>query len=395
MTSTAQIDQALRQACDTKAIPGVVAIAGNGSDVIYQGAFGKRDLSQDQPMTADSVFWIASMTKAITAAAAMQLVEQGKLSLDEPIGKLLPDLASPQVLEGFDASGAPKLRAARGAITLRHLLTHTAGFCYDMWNGDMVRYLETTGTPGIISCKDAALKTPIMSDPGTRWEYGTNIDFVGKAVEAASGKTLGAYLRDNIFAPLGMDDTGFRLGDSQRKRLVAMHARGPDGSLQPIPFEIEQIPEFEMGGGGLYGTARDYLSFTQMILNNGRGNGHQVLKPETVKLMGQNHIGEINVGKLPSAIAAVTNDVDLFPDMIKKWGLSFLINTAVTPEGRSPNSLFWAGLANTYYWIDPSRNVSGVILMQVLPFADAKCLEAFSAFERGIYDRLGAAKNAA
>lgn len=395
MTSTAQIDQALRQACDTRAIPGVVAIAGNGSDVIYQGAFGKRDLSQDQPMTADSVFWIASMTKAITAAAAMQLVEQGKLSLDEPIGKLLPDLASPQVLEGFDASGAPKLRAARGAITLRHLLTHTAGFCYDMWNGDMVRYLETTGTPGIISCKDAALKTPIMSDPGTRWEYGTNIDFVGKAMEAASGKTLGAYLRDNIFAPLGMDDTGFRLGDSQRKRLVAMHARGPDGSLQPIPFEIEQIPEFEMGGGGLYGTARDYLSFTQMILNNGRGNGHQVLKPETVKLMGQNHIGEINVGKLPSAIAAVTNDVDLFPDMIKKWGLSFLINTAVTPEGRSPNSLFWAGLANTYYWIDPSRNVSGVILMQVLPFADAKCLEAFSAFERGIYDRLGAAKNAA
>lgn len=395
MTSTAQIDQALRQACDTKAIPGVVAIAGNGSDVIYQGAFGKRDLSQDQPMTADSVFWIASMTKAITAAAAMQLVEQGKLSLDQPIGKLLPDLASPQVLEGFNADGSPKLRPARGAITLRHLLTHTAGFCYDMWNGDMVKYLETTGTPGIISCKDAALKTPIMSDPGTRWEYGTNIDFVGKAVEAASGKKLGAYLRDNIFAPLGMDDTGFRLGESQRKRLVAMHARGPDWSLQPMPFEIEQIPEFEMGGGGLYGTARDYLSFTQMILNNGRGNGHQVLKSETVKLMGQNHIGEINVGKLPSAIAAVTNDVDLFPDMIKKWGFSFLINTAVTPEGRSPNSLFWAGLANTYYWIDPSRNVSGVILMQVLPFADAKCLEAFAAFERGIYDSLGATKNAA
>lgn len=395
MTSTAQIDQALRQACDTKAIPGVVAIAGNGSDVIYQGAFGKRDLSQDQPMTADSVFWIASMTKAITAAAAMQLVEQGKLSLDQPIGKLLPDLASPQVLEGFNADGSPKLRPARGAITLRHLLTHTAGFCYDMWNGDMVKYLETTGTPGIISCKDAALKTPIMSDPGTRWEYGTNIDFVGKAVEAASGKKLGAYLRDNIFAPLGMDDTGFRLGESQRKRLVAMHARGPDGSLQPMPFEIEQIPEFEMGGGGLYGTARDYLSFTQMILNNGRGNGHQVLKSETVKLMGQNHIGEINVGKLPSAIAAVTNDVDLFPDMVKKWGLSFLINTATTPEGRSPNSLFWAGLANTYYWIDPSRNVSGVILMQVLPFADAQCLEAFAAFERGIYDSLGATKNAA
>ena len=390
-----RIDQTLRHACDTRDIPGVVAIAGNGSDVIYQGAFGKRDLSQDQPMTAASVFWIASMTKAITGAAAMQLVEQGRLSLEEPIGKLLPDLASPQVLEGFGADGAPKLRPAKGAITLRHLLTHTAGFCYDMWNADMVAYMEKTGTPGIISCQHASLRTPIMSDPGTRWEYGTNIDFVGKAVEAVSGKKLGVYLRENIFAPLGMNDTGFKLGDDQRKRLVAMHARGPDGSLQPIPFEIEQVPEFEMGGGGLYGTARDYLAFTQMILNNGRGNGHQVLKPETVRLMGQNHIGEINVGRLPSAIAAVTNDVDLFPDMVKKWGLSFLINTATTPEGRSPNSLFWAGLANTYYWIDPSRDVSGVILMQVLPFADAKCLQAFSAFERGIYDSLGAAKSAA
>jgi CubicO group peptidase (beta-lactamase class C family) len=395
MTSTAQIDQALRQACDSREIPGVVAIAGSGSDVIYQGTFGKRDLTQDQPMTADSVFWIASMTKAITGTAAMQLVEQGKLSLDEPVGKLLPDLANPQVLEGFDASGAPKLRPAKGAITLRHLMTHTAGFCYDMWNGDMVKYLEKTGTPGIISCQNAALKTPIMSDPGTRWEYGTNIDFVGKTIEAVSGKKLGAYLRDNIFTPLGMTDTGFKLGASQRQRLVAMHARGPDGSLQPMPFEIEQAPEFEMGGGGLYGTARDYLSFTQMILNNGRGSGQQILKPETVKLMGQNHMGEINVTKLTSAITAVTNDVDLFPDMVKKWGLSFLINTATTPEGRSPGSLFWAGLANTYYWIDPTRNVSGVILMQVLPFADAKCLQAFSAFERGIYASLGAEKHAA
>ncbi len=162
-------------------------------------------------MTADSVFWIASMTKAITSAAGMQLVEQGKLSLDEPIGKLLPDLASPQVLEGFDAKGEPKLRPAKKPITLRQLMTHTAGFAYDMWNGDMVKYLEKTGTPGIISCLNAALKTPIMTDPGTRWEYGTNIDFVGKAVEAVSGKRLDAYLRDNMFAPLGMNDTGFKI----------------------------------------------------------------------------------------------------------------------------------------------------------------------------------------
>src|SRR6201993_1048829 len=315
MQSKAQIDQILRQKSDAKEIPGVVAVAANNQEVIYQGAFGKRDLSKDDAMTADSVFWIASMTKAITAAAAMQLVEQGKLSLDAPIGKVLPDLASPQVLEGFDANGEPKLRPAENPDTLRHLMTHTAGFAYDMWNGDMVRYLERTGLPAVTTCKNDALKTPIMSDPGTRWEYGTNIDFVGKAVEAGSGKRLDAYLRDHLFTPLGMSDTGFKIGDSQRMRLVGMHARGEDGALAPMPFELEQEPEFHMGGGGLYGTAGDYIKFCQMILNKGKGNGNQVLKPETIALMSQNHIGELVMTKMTSVAAIYTNDVDLYPDM--------------------------------------------------------------------------------
>jgi methyl acetate hydrolase len=391
MQSKAQIDQALRSKCDAKEIPGVVAVAATGSEVIYQGAFGKRDLSKDDPMTSDSVFWIASMTKAVTSAAAMQLVEQGKLSLDEPIGKLLPDLASPRVLEGFDAEGEPILRPATRPITLRHLMTHTAGFCYDMWNADMGRYMEKKGVPGIITCKNDALKTPIMTDPGTRWEYGTNIDFVGKAVEAVTGKRLDAYLRDHMFGPLGMTDTGFKISASMRERLVGAHGRGPDGTLAPLPFEMEQEPEFHMGGGGLYSTAGDYIKFCQMILNKGRGNGNELLKPETVALMAQNSMGDLVVTKMVSAAAIYTNDVDLFPGMVKKWGLSFMINTALTPEGRSPGSLFWAGLANTYFWIDPARNVAGVILMQLLPFADRDCLEAFAAFERGVYAGLDAA----
>ncbi len=395
MQSKAQIDQILRQKCEAREIPGVVAIAATGNEVIYQGAFGKRDLSKDALMTANSVFWIASMTKAVTAAAGMQLVEQGKLSLDEPIGKVLPDLASPQVLEGFDAKGEPKLRPAKKPITLRQLMTHTAGFAYDMWNGDMVAYLEKTGTPGITTCQNAALKTPLMTDPGTRWEYGTNIDFVGKAVEAVSGKRLDAYLRDHMFTPLGMNDTGFKISDAMRKHLVGMHARGEDGALATIPFELEQAPEFHMGGGGLYGTAADYIKFTQMILNKGRGNGNQLLKPETVAQMGQNNIGDLTMGKMTAAIGWATNDVDLYPDIVKKWGLSFLINTAKTSEGRSAGSLAWAGLANTYFWIDPARNVTGVILMQLLPFADKKCLEAFAGFERGVYAGLDAEQKAA
>src|SRR6478609_7561622 len=295
MQSKAQIDQILRQKSEAKEIPGVVAMAATGNEVIYQGAFGKRDLSKDDPMTVDSVFWIASMTKAVTTAAGMQLVEQGKLSLDEPIGKLLPDLGAPQVLEGFDANGEPKLRAARKPITLRQLMTHTAGFAYNMWNGDLAIHLDKSGIPAITTCQNAALKTPIMTDPGTRWEYGTNIDFVGKAVEAVSGKRLDAYLRDNLFNPLGMSDTAFKITESMRNRLVGMHARGEDGQLASIPFELEQEPEFHMGGGGLYSTAADYIKFTQMILNKGRGNGNQALKAETIAMMGQNQMGDLNM----------------------------------------------------------------------------------------------------
>jgi len=388
MMQLTNVDQALRQAADARQIPGVAAMAATDKDIIYQAAFGKRDLGKADPMTVDSVFWIASMTKAITATAAMQLVEQGKLSLDEPIGKLLPVLNAPRVLDGFDEAGAPVLRPAKRPITLRQLMTHTAGHCYTIWNARMSRYLEVTGIPGITTCKNAALTVPLVSDPGERWEYGINIDFVGKAVEAASGKRLDAYLRDHILAPLGMNDTGFKLRAAQRARLVGVHTRGTDGALSPAPFEVAQDPEFHMGGGGLYGTAPDYIAFIRMLLNGGSLNGMRVLKPETVALMAQNHIGELNVTRLPTTSPGASNDVDLYPDQDKKWGLSFLINTKRTAEGRSPGSLAWAGLANTYFWLDPVRKVGGVILMQFFPFADKTALGLFAELERGVYQSL-------
>jgi methyl acetate hydrolase len=395
MMQLTSVDQALRAAADAKQVPGVVAIAATDKEIIYEAAFGKRDLGKPEPMTADSVFWIASMTKAITATAAMQLVEQGKLSLDAPVGKLLPGLAAPQVFEGFDDAGAPKLRAARQPITLKHLLTHTAGYCYNIWNAPMRRHMEQAGIPGITTCENKALAMPLSFEPGERWEYGINIDWAGKAVEAASGKKLDAYLKDHIFAPLGMTSTGFKLTADQRSRLVGMHARGADGTLTPIPFEMVQEPEFHMGGGGLYGTGRDYIAFIRMLLNGGDLNGNRVLKPETVKLMGENHIGALNVLPLKTAAPDLSNDVELYPEQDKKWGLSFLINTKRTAEGRSPGSLAWAGLANTYFWLDPARKVGGVILMQFLPFADRKALELFAALERGVYQARDRAKAAA
>jgi CubicO group peptidase (beta-lactamase class C family) len=395
MQSLPALDTHLTRAVARGDVPGVVAVATTERDIVYEGAFGRRALDTPQPMTIDSVFWIASMTKAVTSTATMQLVEQGRLALDEPIGALLPQLAAPQILDGFDESGAPKFRPAHTPITLRRLLTHTAGFGYDMWNADIARYCRDNGIPPVRSCKKKALTAPLASEPGSQWEYSIAIDFVGLAVEAASGQRLDAYFRENIFAPLDMNDTGFAITPGMRERLVGMHARQSDDSLQPIAFEIPQEPEFHMGGGGLYGTAHDYIRFIRMFLNNGRLDGNRVLKAESVALMAQNHIGDLNVRRLPAAIPQVTNDIDLFPEQDKKWGLGFMINTQRTAEGRSAGSLAWAGLANSYFWIDPARNVGGVILAQLFPFADKKVLDLFSGFERAVYERLDGMRPAA
>ena len=388
----ATIDRLLQQAVDTKQIPGVVAMAATDNAPLYQGAFGKRSLAAGGAgMTMDSVFWIASMTKAITSTAAMQQVERGKLRLEQPISDVLPELASPQVLEGFDASGAPRLRPAKRPITLRHLLTHTAGFTYDIWDANTTRYEKITGLPGIITCKNDALRTPLAFDPGERWEYGINIDWAGKAVERVSGQKLGAYFQEHLFGPLGMGDTGFKLTTSQRARLVAMHARQPDGSLKPIEFEIPQEPEFEMGGGGLYSTAADYMRFCQLFLHAGKAEGGaQILSPETVALMGQNQMGDTNVINLKTADPASSLDAEFFPGMAKKWSTAFMLNTADAPTGRSAGSMAWAGLGNTFFWIDPKRRVAGVILMQMLPFVDAAALQTFTAFETASYKALQA-----
>ena len=382
------VDEVLKTAIDRGDVPGVVAMAATRDGVFYQGAFGRRALPDGAAMTADTVFWIASMTKAITSTAAMQLVEQGKLTIDQPIAGILPELASPQVLEGFDAAGAPKLRPAQRPITLRHLITHTAGFVYDIWNVEMGRYMGVTGVPAIGSCQNAALALPLVFEPGEKWDYGINIDWVGKAVERASGQGLGDYFVEHLFGPIGMRDTGFRLTQDQGTRLVGMHARGAGDALAPIEFGIPQEPEFQMGGGGLYGTAADYLAFQRVFLNQGRADGGQVLRPETVALMAQNAIGELNVRLLKTAVPASSNDAEFFPGMVKKWGLGFMISTEPVPGRRSAGSLAWAGLGNTYFWIDPAADVAGVILMQLLPFADAKALALLDAFEQTVYAAL-------
>ena len=385
---SARIDGVLRQAVDAREVPGVVAMAATDKGLLYEGAFGTRDLGKGPAMTLDTFFRIASMTKAVTSVAALQLVEQGKLKIDEPVPSIDPALASPQVLEGFDAAGAPKLRPATRPITLRHLLTHTAGFSYELWDGNTQRYVKASGMPSTATGKVAALRMPLAFDPGDKWEYGVNIDWVGRLVESISGQPIDAYFRDRIFGPLDMKDTGFVSSAEQRARQASVHRRQADDSLLPQPLETPFVPEFYAGGGGLYSTGRDYLAFLQVLLHGGSHKGVRLLKPETVALMERNHIGDIPAGVLKTYVPARSNDVDLFPGAPIRWTLGHMLNVQAGPNGRSAGTVSWGGIFNTYYWIDPRRKVTGLIMTQILPFADPRALKLYGQFESGVYEAL-------
>jgi methyl acetate hydrolase len=383
------VDELLRRAIDAGDVPGVVAMVVDRNGTSYKGAFGKRVLGHDAPMTLDTVVLIASMTKALTSAAAMQLVERGKLDLESPVSRWVPEIAEAQVLEGFDASGQPRTRPPKRPITLRHLLTHTAGFGYEIFSGKIQQYQTAKQLPGIFSSQNAALRTPLLFDVGERWEYGINIDWVGKAIEAVSGQKLGSYLKDNLFAPLGMNDTAFKMTASMRERLAKIHQRGEDGGLTPTDIEIPQEPEFEMGGAGLYGTAGDYLKFMRMILQRGRSNGAQLLKAESVEMMTRNQTGQIQVTPVKTFMPLISNDADFFPGLEKHFGFGFMVNAERAPTGLSAGGLMWAGIANTYFWIDPTKNIGGVYMTQILPFADAKSASLFLNFQEAVYQAIG------
>jgi methyl acetate hydrolase len=382
--SLAQIDTAFRDETRAQRVPGVIVMAATDGGVIYEGTFGSRHLSHGPAMTHDTVLRIASMIKVVTSVAAMQLVEEGKIALDSPAPPIDPALASPQVLVGFDAAGAPQLRPAKHAITLRHLLTHTAGFSYRLWDANALRYARAID--GLPARERALLpRSPLMFDPGTRWQYGSNIDWVGRIVEAVSGERLDVYFQKHILGPLGMADTGFVVSPSQRARQAHAHLRKPDGSLVPVPLKKQTTPTAFSGGGSLYSTAPDYLTLIRMLLQGGQFNGARILRAETVALMGQNQIGHIEAGILKTTNPGLSNDVDFFPGIPLRWGLGHMINMAPGPNGRSAGSLTWAGLLNTYYWIDPTKRVAAVFMTQVLPFADGPTLSLYRQFERGIY----------
>ena len=374
-----EIDAVLQARVDAADVPGVVAMAATEHSVIYQGAFGVRSAGARAGMSADTVFSIASMTKLLTSVAAMQLVERGKLKLDEPAARIDPELGSPQVLDGFDAKGTPQLRAARKPITLRHLLTHTSGFSYQLWDTNVIRYGKAARS------NPALPRAPLMFDPDTRWAYGSSLDRVGRLVEMVSGQNLDRYFHDHILGPLGMNDTSFTLAETQHTRRANLHLRKADGTLAPQPLVRRTEPKVFSGGGGMYSTAPDYLTLLRALLNGGGLAGKSILRPQTVALMSTNQIGNVEAGILKTTNPALSDDVDFFPGVRLRWGLGDMINVDPVPDGRRAGSQTWAGLYNTYYWIDPASRIAGVIMMQILPFADRRALNVYRLFERGIY----------
>lgn len=382
------LDETLSRGVADGSVVGVTAAVTDRDGTLYEAGFGERVKGGGAEMTSDTVGWIASMTKALTGTAAMQLVERGALSLDAPAGEWAPYLGEVQVLEDFDAAGEPVLRPPKRPVTLRDLLTHTAGFGYARWDEKVARYTRLKELPLANTGDIRGLMTPLVFDPGERWLYSIAIDWAGKMVEAASGQKLGAFLRENVFDPLGMDSTGFAITPDMRSRLAKIHQREGD-DLVPTDMETKQDPPSEMGGGGLYSTVGDYLKFMRMILNEGAGdNGARLLNAETVAEMSRNQMGDCRVCMLPSNDHRASLDAEFFPGLPKTWGLTFMINEEDAPTGRSAGSLAWAGLMNSYYWIDPKKGIAGAYLTQVQPFVDTRALGLYLDFETAVYKNL-------
>ncbi|MBB93308.1 MAG: 1,4-butanediol diacrylate esterase [Rhodobacteraceae bacterium] len=372
-------------------VPGVVAMVTDRDGDIYSGAAGERRLD-GTPMTEDTVFAIFSTTKAIAGTTALQCVEEGLLDLDAPAKDYAPAIGKLQVIEGFDADGAPRLRAPKSDVTTRQLMLHTGGFGYDFFNEVYKQLAEEHGQPSVVSGTRAYIETPLLFDPGEKWEYGTNIDWVGQVVEGIRGKRLGAVMRERVFDPLGMDEIAFTRTDAMKARTATIHARGEDGGLSPMDdFALPDNPEVDMGGHGLYGTVPEYMKFIRMWLNDGDGPNGRVLKPETVDWAVKGAlVPPQKVTMLPGVIPSLSNDAEFFPGLAKDWSYTFMVNVDEAPTGRPAGSIGWAGLANSYYWIDRQNGIGGYWATQILPFGDGISFPGFLDFESAVYQALAA-----
>ena len=391
----------LRQACDevlkgvitgTERVPGGIAMVTDEKENIYEGAAGLRSIGSEDPMSDDTVFAILSTSKAIGGTAVLQCVEEGLLDLDAPAKDYTPEIGELQVLDGFDAEGNTQLRPPKRDITTRMLMLHTAGLGYDIFNENYNRLAQEHGQPSILTCTRASMNTPLLFDPGDKWEYGTNIDWAAKVVEGIRGKGIGEVLREYVFVPLGMEDIGFTRTDDMKARTATFHRRGKDGSLSPMDdFALPDNPEVEMTGHGLYATVPEYMKFIRMWLNDGLGPNGRVLKSETVEFAVQGGLKlPQEMVDLPAVKPDLTNGAKFFPGTAKNFGYTFMVAEEQAPTGRRAGAIGWHGLANLFYWIDRENRIGGFWATQILPFGAAVSFPGYMDFETAVYDILKA-----
>jgi CubicO group peptidase (beta-lactamase class C family) len=382
---TAAINGLLERAVSTGALPGIVALVGDRDGTLYEGVYGRLSVEGGEPVRADTLFWIASMTKAIVSVAVLQLIERGELELEQPVADILPAFGELPILDGFDGD-VPQLRGATRPATLRHLLTHTSGCGYWFDNPDVLRYHRVTGVPDPLSGSAEMLRVPRLFEAGERWEYGTSVDWLGLVAERVGGSDLDTHIRSHVCEPLGMLDTTFDPSNAQRDRLMAIHEvkTGQPLSLSSIALPKEQ--EMWSGGGGLYSTAGDYLRFMRALLRGGELDGERILRPETVELAFTDHLqgAPLPPDGTHSAVPELTNDVPALP-FKQGFGLGFSLMLEDIPGMRRAGSGNWAGLCNSYFWIDHASGIAATLMTQLLPFFDAAVVETLLGFEASVY----------
>ena len=379
-----QLSVLLSEAVKAKNAPFLVGALGTSKGIHWSGSAGE-DIA-GVALNEKTVFRIVSMSKAVGATAAVILAERGRLDWDTPVEEILPEFGKLQVL--IDApEGQFNLRSPKTKATLKELATHTSGLVYGFWDSKIARYLESAGLPPVVSGLRASLACPLAFDPGERWQYGSGVDWLGLAVEAIDGRSIDRLCHEEIFTPLRMVDTHFELQDNMSSRLVPAFGRDFDGSFVEAPINVDppSHPEFYGMGHALYSTAHDYMRFLRMWLNQGQLDGARILKPESIHYALQNHIGNLRLQPLTSALPVAVADLALFPDTAKSHSLCCARTEENIDGMRFAGSQFWGGVLNTHFWFDPTRDLAGILMTQLLPFLDAPFMSVFEAFERLAY----------
>ncbi|QJY46286.1 serine hydrolase domain-containing protein [Pseudonocardia broussonetiae] len=382
------IDRVLQGAVDAGAVPHVAAIAADRDGIVYEGGAGVRVVGESSdPVTTSTQFRIMSMTKMVATTAALQQKERGELDLDAPIEEYCPEFAQVQVLEGWDGD-TPRLRAPASRATVHQLVTHTSGLGYWFWNDQLVQFEAATGTPNVVPGKKEAFGAPLLHDPGERYTYGINTDWLGKVVEAVAGTTLDVVVKEGITGPLGMDDTMFRLDAGRTANAVTVHVKGEDGAWTSAGEILNQEPDWWAGGHGLYSTPRDYIRFERALLRGGELDGARILSEATVDAAFSNQIGDLDFpAEIPTADPPITDTMHAGPGW--KWGYGLMLNTEDLPGRRRAGTGAWAGLFNTHFFVDRTTGICASIYTNSLPFiTEHEAWKMYGDFETALYASL-------